>query len=284
MDYTQIKYEKADRILTITLNRPEKLNAVSVGMLPELIDALGRADEDDDVRVVIMTGAGRGFCAGKDLSSTGRPFDHIAETMEEWRDGGGVLTMRMYDMKKPLIAAINGAATGIGITMTLPMDIRLASENARIGFVFARRGLTMEACSSWFLPRIVGISKANEWTLTGRLFDAHEALAGRLVSEVTTPENLMPRAREIAREIADNTSAISVALNRQMQWKMLGANHPMEAHKIDSMSLFWVGRQADGHEGVAAWAEKRKPDFKMKPSSEMPPFYPWWRERSFETR
>lgn len=283
MDYTQIKYEKADRILTITLNRPEKLNAYTDHpMGTELIDAFDRADEDDDIRAVIITGAGRGFCAGADLTASGRTFDYSNEPggIDAHRDGGGKLTLRIYDMKKPLIAAINGPAVGVGITMTLAMDIRLASEEARMGFVFARRGITMEACSSWFLTRVVGISKAAEWVYTGRIINAREALAGGLVSQVLPPEDLLPKAREIALEIAENTSGISVAVSRQLMWKMMGADHPMEAHKIDSKCIYWLGMGADAREGVAAWTEKRKPEFKMKPSSDMPPFYPWWRERT----
>lgn len=280
MDYSVIKYEIADRVLTITLNRPEKLNAFADGMGVELMDALNRADEDDDVRAIIVTGAGRGFCAGADLS--GKPFDYADTPIEKHRDGGGLLTLRIYDMKKPMIAAINGPAVGVGVTMTLPMDIRLASESARFGLVFAKRGIVPEACSSWFLPRIVGISQAAEWAFTGRIFDAQEALAGRLVSRVLAPDALLPTARQIALEIAENTSAISVSLTRQMLWKMLGADHPMEAHKIDSKGVYCLGQGADAREGVTSFKEKRKPDFKMKPSTDMPPFYPFWRKRSFD--
>lgn len=279
MDYTQIIYGVSDAILTITLNRPESLNAITPVMLAELADALERADADDDVRVVIITGSGRAFCAGADLGRGGETFDYssrgLRDTLETHRDGGGLVTLRIFDMKKPLIAAINGPAVGFGITMTLPMDIRLASENAKMGFVFARRGVVPEACSSWFLPRIVGISKAAEWVLTGRVFEAREALAGGLVSELLAPDALISRAREIASEIAENTSAISVALSRQLLWKMLGADHPMEAHKLDSKCMFWAGGQADAHEGVLSFLEKRAPKFTMKPSSEMPGFYPW---------
>ncbi|HEU65224.1 MAG TPA: enoyl-CoA hydratase [Chloroflexi bacterium] len=286
MKYTEIKYEVSDAILTITLNRPERLNAHTPVMNIELRDALDRADADDDVRVIIVTGAGRAFCAGADLSRRDKTFDYRAreseDTLETHRDRGGFITLRLYDMKKPLIAAINGPAVGFGITMTLPMDIRLASENARMGFVFARRGIVLEACSSWFLPRIVGINQALEWVLTGRIFEAQEALAHGLVSEVLSPDALMPRAREIAAEIALNTSAISVALSRQLLWKMLGADHPMEAHKLDSKCMFWTGSQADASEGILAFLKKRPPKFTMKPSSEMPEFYPWWTDRPFE--
>ena len=286
MEYTQIKYEISDKILTLTLNRPEKLNAFTPTIKAELIDALDRADADDGVRVVIVTGAGRAFCAGADLSGGGQTWDFKAQesagSLETHRDGGGLVTLKIYDMKKPLIAAINGAAVGVGITMTLPMDIRLASENAKMGFVFARRGIVPEACSSWFLPRIVGISKAAEWVLTGRIFEAREALACGLVSEVLAPDDLMPRAREIASEIAQNTSAISVALARQLLWKMLGADHPMEAHKLDSKCMFWAGAGADAREGVLSFFEKRPAKFTMKPGSEMPEFYPWFADRPFK--
>lgn len=286
MEYTEIRYQVSDRILTITLDRPEKLNAYTLVMDTELRDALNRADADDDVRVVIVTGAGRAFCAGADLSSGDKTFDYkargLADTLETPRDRGGLTTLTIYDMKKPVIAAINGPAVGFGITMTLPMDIRLASENASIGFVFTRRGIVPEACSSWFLPRIVGISRAAEWILSGRVFDAREALAHGLVSEVLAPEALIPRAHEIATRIARYTSAVSVALSRQLLWKMLAADHPMEAHKLESRSMFWAGRQADAREGILSFLEKRPPKFTMKPSSEMPEFYPWWTDRPFE--
>jgi enoyl-CoA hydratase/carnithine racemase len=272
--------------MTITLNRPDNLNAFTEEMGDELIDLFSRADEDDNVRVIIVTGAGRAFCAGADLGKGGKTFDYQSDgwkdTLESHRDKGGMVSLRIYDMKKPVIAAINGPAVGVGITMTLPMDIRLVSEKAKLGFVFARRGIIPEACSSWFLPRVVGISRAVEWVMTGRVFNAQEALAHRLVSEVLAPEALMPRAREIAAEIAQNTSAISVALARQLMWKMLGADHPMEAHKLDSKALFWTGLAADAQEGIAAFLEKRPAEFKMKPSTDMPEFYPWWKDRPFK--
>lgn len=284
MDYTSIKYEKSAGVLTITLNRPEKLNALTDSGTRELMDAFDRADEDDEVRAIIVTGAGRAFCAGQDLGEGERTFDYSRipdETLESWRDQGGVAILRIYEMKKPMIAAINGPAVGVGITMTLPMDIRLASDRAKMGFVFARRGIILESCSTWFLSRITNMGKAAEWAYTGRVFDAYEALAGGLVTEVLAPEALLPKANAIAREIADNTSAISVALNRQMLWKMLGADHPMEAHRIESKGMYWLGASADAHEGVAAWVEKRKPQFPLKPSTDMPPYYPWWKERPF---
>jgi len=254
-------------------------------MCNELIDAFGRADADDDVRVVIVTGAGRAFCAGADLSpdgvtSEGRPGE-ASDDVEEHRELAGRLTLPIYDLKKPVIAAINGPAAGVGITMTLAMDIRLASENARMGFVFTRRGIVAEGASHWFLPRIVGMGKAAEWILTGRVFGAQEALAHGLVTEVLPPDALIPRAREIAMEIAQNTSAISVALCRQLLWKMLGADHPMEAHKIESKGVEWSFQQADAREGITSFLEKRPPNFTMKPSTDMPEFYPWWTERPF---
>lgn len=285
MEYTQIMYEISDRVLTITLNRPERLNAYTLTMCNELIDAFGRADADDDVRVVIVTGAGRAFCAGADLSPDGvtserRPGE-ASDDVEEHRELAGRLTLPIYDLKKPVIAAINGPAAGVGITMTLAMDIRLASENARIGFVFTRRGIVAEGASHWFLPRIVGMGKAAEWILTGRVFGAQEALAHGLVTEVLPPDALIPRAREIALEIAQNTSAISVALCRQLLWKMVGADHPMEAHKIESKGVEWTFQQADAREGIMSFLEKRPANFTMKPSTDMPDFYPWWAERPF---
>ncbi len=285
MSFEQIKYEIADEILTITLNRPKKLNAFTGVMQKELIEAFDRADEDDSVRAVIVTGAGRGFCAGADLSSGGDTFDSGQRrevTIDEHRDGGGLVTLRIFESKKPIIAAINGPAVGIGATMTLPMDVRIASESAKMGFVFARRGITPEACSGWFLPRVVGIGRALEWVMTGRVFSAQEALEGGLVSRVLAPDDLLPAARELAREIADNTSAVSVALARQMMWKMLGADHPMEAHKIDSKCIYYMGKSPDSYEGVTSFLEKRPAKFTMRPSKDMPDFYPWWRERPFK--
>jgi enoyl-CoA hydratase/carnithine racemase len=286
MDYEQILYDVDDGVLTITLNRPERLNAFTPRMQRELVDAFDRADGDDAVRAVIVTGAGRAFCAGADLSAGGETFDSStgerAETIDEHRDGGGLVTLRLYDCKKPVIAAINGPAVGVGITMTLPMDVRLASDKARMGFVFAKRGIVPEACSSWFLPRVVGIGQAAEWVYSGRIFAAEEALAGRLVSRVLPPEQLLPTAQQLAREMATGTSAISVALTRQLMWKMLGADHPMDAHKIDSKCIFWTGRSADAQEGVLSFLEKRPAQFKLRPSRDMPDFYPWWPERKFK--
>ncbi|MHB1127687.1 MAG: crotonase/enoyl-CoA hydratase family protein [Bacillota bacterium] len=280
--FETIMCDVSERIMTITLNRPDKLNAFNVQMLGELLKALDMADDNDEVRAVIVTGAGRGFCAGADLSAGSGTFNHQQEeTLDDHRDTGGILGLRIYELKKPIIAAINGPAVGVGCTMTLPMDIRIASTNAKMGFVFARRGIVPEACSGWFLPRVVGISQAAEWAMTGRVFPAEEALAGRLISRLVSPEELLPTARAIASEIAENTSAISVALIRQLLWRMLGADHPMESHKLESMMVYWTGQHPDAHEGVASFLEKRAPEFTMKPSSDMPEFYPWWTEKPF---
>ena len=303
MPFSEIRYDVEDGVCTVTLNRPDRLNAVTSTTISELGEAWERADADDRVRAVIVTGAGRAFCAGADLGAGGSTFDYSrasaggapaprrpaarnesaargrAATAEEHRDGGGTVTLRIFDMKKPVIAAINGPAVGFGITLTLPMDIRIASSAARIGFVFARRGVVPEAASTWFLPRLVGISQAAEWVYTGRVFSADEALAGRLVSRVVAPEALLLTARQLAREIADNTSAVSVTLARQMMWKLLGADHPMEAHRLDSQAMFWTGRSDDAREGVTAFLEKRPARFTMRPSADLPPFYPWWRSR-----
>ena len=297
MPFRLIRYEVEDGVCTVTLDRPDRLNAVTTPMLDELREAWDLADADDAVRAVIVTGAGRAFCAGADLGSGGATFDYGSRasaggapaprrpaarntsrraSAEEHRDGGGRVTLRIFDMKKPVIAAINGPAVGFGITLTLPMDIRIASTAARMGFVFARRGVVPEACSTWFLPRLVGISQAAEWVYTGRVFSAEEALAGGLVSRVVTPDALLPTARELAREIAANTSAVSVTLARQMMWKLLGADHPREAHRLDSMAMFWTGRSADAREGIAAFLEKRAARFPLRPSADLPPFYPWW--------
>jgi enoyl-CoA hydratase/carnithine racemase len=283
MSFEQIRYEVDHAVATITLDRPDTLNALTRRMLEELLEALERADADDGVRVVIVTGAGRAFCAGADLSGGGRTFDPAARGSDpaEHRDGGGRFTLRVFDMKKPLIAAINGPAVGFGITMTLPMDVRLASTTARIGFVFARRGVVPEACSTWFLPRLVGMPRAAEWVYTGRVFDAGEALAGGLVSRILPPDELLPAARTLACEIVDHTSAISVALARQMMWKLLGADHPMEAHRLDSRAMAATGASADAREGVTAFLEKRPARFTGRPSADMPSFYPWWPSRPF---
>ncbi|MCH2345286.1 MAG: crotonase/enoyl-CoA hydratase family protein [Pseudomonadales bacterium] len=284
MNYSTILYDLEDSVLLITLNRPEILNAFNRDMMAEMIDALDKADADDNVRAIIVTGAGRGFCAGADLSAGGNTFNAEARDDREdglHRDGGGRVTLRIFECKKPIIAAINGAAVGIGATMTLPMDIRLCSTKAKFGFVFARRGIVPEACSSYFLPRVVGISQALEWCYSGRVFPGDEALAGGLVRSVHQPDDLLAAAKVIAREIADNTSAVSVTLIRQMMWKMLGADHPMEAHKIDSRGIYFAGKAADAKEGVESFLEKRTAKFPLKVSEDMPEFYPWWVDREF---
>lgn len=283
MDFEQIVYEVENRVLTISLNRPEKLNAGTGQMIQELLRAFDMADDDDNVRAIIMTGRGRAFCAGADLSSGSGAFDNRArgETAEEHRDGGGLLTLRIFNLRKPIIAAINGPAVGMGVTMTLAMDMRLASEEARFGFVFSRRGIVPEAASSWFLPRVVGISKATEWVFSGRVFGAQEALDAGLVRSVHAAGDLLPAAREVAREIAENTSAVSVALSRQMLWRMLGASHPIEAHRLDSAGVYALGQGADAREGVASFLEKRPPNFTLSAKRDMPDFFPWWEEPSF---
>jgi enoyl-CoA hydratase/carnithine racemase len=285
MAYTQINYDVQDNVLTLTMNRPDKLNAFTQVMLEEMLDALDRADADDDVRVIIVTGAGRGFCAGADLSAGADAFDTDKRPDKKngpHRDGGGLLSLRLYDCRKPIIAAVNGAAVGVGATMQLPMDIRIASEKARFGFVFARRGIVPEACSSWFLPRVVGIAKALEWSYSGRVFNADEALSGGLVSEIVAPDQLMTRAREIASEIAQNTSSISVTMIRHMMWRLLGADHPMEAHKLDSRGVQALGQADDAREGVTSFFEKRPPAFTNRVSQDMPEFFPWWEEPEFK--
>lgn len=283
MEFAAIRYDVDNGVATITLNRPDKLNAYNRDMGREIIAAFDEVDRDDAVRAVIVTGAGRAFCAGADLSGGAKTFDYAARgsltsadlSDDSARDGGGRLTLRIFECLKPVIAAINGPAVGIGATMLLPMDIRLASDTARFGFVFARRGVVMEACSSWFLPRLVGISQALEWTMTGRVFDAAEALDGRLVKRVLPGDALLPAAHAIAREIADNTSGISVALMRQMQWRMLGADHPMEAHKIDSRLMVQTGAGPDAREGVTAFMEKRPAHFAGRVSADLPSTFPW---------
>ncbi len=298
-EFETLRYEIEDQVLTLTMNRPERLNAFNSRMQGEFLEALDHADADDQIRTVIVTGEGRGFCAGADLGKGAETFDYDNQTEEAkadrasnegrqgnsnaWlRDGGGLLSLRIYEFNKPIIAAINGPAVGVGVTMTLPMDIRIASTKARIGFVFSRRGIVPEACSSYFLPRIVGVSKALEWAYSGKVFDADEALQGGLVRSLHEPEDLLPAARSIASEIAENTSAISVTMIRHMMWRMLGADHPMEAHKVDSRAIFHLGREADAHEGVASFLEKRPPNFTLKPSEDLPEFFPWWGERHFE--
>jgi enoyl-CoA hydratase/carnithine racemase len=281
--FEHIRYEVTDGVLTITLDRPERLNAFTPTMARELIEAFDRADADDDVRVVVVTGAGRGFCAGADLGAGGETFDSRSRQDGDGipRDGGGQVALRIFDSVKPVIAAINGPAVGVGITMTLPMDIRLAAEGARMGFVFTRRGIVPEACSSWFLPRIVGISRAMEWVASGRVFDAQEALAAGLVRSVHPADELLPTAQALADEIIENTAPVSVALSRRLLWTMLGADHPMEAHRADSRAMFSRGQSADVREGVTSFLEKRPPQFSDRVSDGLPDLFPGREQPAF---
>jgi enoyl-CoA hydratase/carnithine racemase len=288
--FETLLYSVEDGIATITLNRPDKLNAFNTTMMNEMIAAFDETDGDDDVRAVIITGAGRAFCAGADLSAGAATFNYDASDalhrearMREGvqRDGGGLLTLRIYDSLKPVISACNGAAVGVGVTMQLAMDIRLASDTARYGFVFARRGINPEACSSWFLPKLVGVQTALEWCYTGRIFPASEALERGLVRSVHAPDDLLPAARAIAREIADNTAPVSVAVTRQLLWRMAGASHPMEAHRADSRGIQARGRSGDAAEGVTAFLEKRPPVYPDKVSKDLPDLWPHWTAPTF---
>ncbi|WP_449064834.1 enoyl-CoA hydratase-related protein [Planomonospora algeriensis] len=291
MSFTEIEYGVADGVATITLNRPERLNAFTYVMRAELIEAFDRADADDAVRAVVVTGRGRAFCAGADLGGGGDTFNHRrtgemfggADTVDgSPRDGGGTVALRIARSLKPVIGAINGPAVGVGVTMTLPMDVRLASDTAKFGFVFARRGIVTEAASSWFLPRIVGISQAMEWAATGRVFPAAEALEGRLVSRVLAPADLLPAAYALAREIADNTSAVSVAAIRRLMWSGLSAASPWEAHRADSILMNVLGAAPDAAEGVTSFLEKRPAEFPMKVSRDLPDAVPAWPANPYE--
>lgn len=266
-------------VMTLTLDRPDKLNAFTIEMMQELIDAFDVADADDAVRAVVVTGAGRAFCAGADISGGTKGFVDVEKRKVgdgTVRDGGGLLTLRIFDSLKPVIAAVNGAAVGVGATMQLPMDMRLASEDAKFGFVFSRRGIVPEACSSWFLPRVVGISKAMEWSTTGRIFDAQEALSAGLVRSVHKPADLLGAAQELAEEIGANNAPVSVALTRQMMWRMLGADHPMQAHRVDSLAIELRSASADAAEGVRSFTEKRPAVFPDKVSTDLPDIFPDW--------
>ncbi|MFL5825020.1 MAG: crotonase/enoyl-CoA hydratase family protein [Thermoleophilaceae bacterium] len=283
MEFEDIRYEVADNILTITLNRPERLNAFTRTMAEELIAAFDAADADDEVRAIVVTGEGRGFCAGADLEAGGTTFDWRGRTDDDSvpRDGGGQVVLRIHESTKPVIAAINGPAVGVGITMTLPMDIRLAAEGTKIGFVFTRRGIVPEACSSWFLPRIVGISQAMEWVATGRVFSSEEALAGRLVRSLHPADQVLAEARALAAEIAENAAPVSVALARRLMWAGLGFSHPMEAHRADSRAMFSRGQSADAVEGVTSFLEKRAPRFSDRVSDGLPEIFPGREEPAF---
>ena len=284
MPYEQITTEVADRVLTITLNRPDRLNAWTATMGRELIQAFDEADADDEVRAIIVTGAGRGFCAGADLAAGGDTFNAEARAKADSlmiqdgapvsRDNGGQFTLRVFESTKPVIAAINGPAVGIGATMTLAMDVRLASDKARIGFVFGKIGIVPEACSSWFLPRIVGIAQALEWTYSADILDAEEARRGGLVKAVLPPDQLLPEACKLAHRIIDNRSPVSIALTRQMMYRNAAQPHPLEAHKVDSLAVYYTSLE-DGKEGVKSFLEKRTPQYGGK-ASQMPPFYAEW--------
>ena len=285
MNFEEIQYSVDGPVATITLHRPDKMNAFTNRMLKEMIAAFDLTDADDAVRAVIVTGSGKAFCAGADLSGGGETFSKggsdVAAKSGVVRDGGGLVALRIFESKKPVIGAINGAAVGVGVTMTLPMDIRLASDKAKFGFVFAKRGIVPEAASSWFLPRLVGISQAAEWCYTGRIIDAEEALRGRLVRSVHAPDDLMNAARGIALEIADGTAPVSVALTRQMLWRMLGAEHPMQAHRVDSRAITSRGASADAREGVVSFLEKRPAEFPVKVSDGLPDVFPDWEDPQF---
>ncbi len=284
MEFEQIRAEVDDRVLTITLNRPDRLNAWTATMGRELMAAFDRADDDDEVRAVVVTGAGRAYCAGADLAAGGETFDWREREPPGAipRDNGGQFTLRIFECRKPVIAAINGPAVGVGATMTLPMDVRLAAEDARIGFVFVRRGIVPEACSSWFLPRVVGISRAMEWVATGRVFSAQEAFEAGLVRSLHPGGELLEAAYGLAREIADNAAPVSVALARRMMWTMLGAEHPMFAHRADSRGMFARGNSADAREGISAFLEKRPAEFPDRVSDELPELFPGWTAPEFE--
>ena len=283
MNLTQTKYDVKDNIATVTLSRPDKMNAFTKIMRQELIHLFSKADQDDSVRVVIVTGEGKTFCAGADLSGGGDTFDQTLQdgkpvSISEHRDGGGQVSLAIHRCRKPVIAAINGHAVGVGITVTLPMDIRIISENAKVGFVFTRRGVVPEACSSWFLPRIVGIAKAAELVFTGRVFLAKDEADSGLFNYVVPGNRVLAKAMEIAEEIAENTSEISVALSKALLWHGLMENDPQSVHLIDSRCFFWMGNSRDAHEGVQSFLDKRHPEFTMKVSRDMPDFYPWWKE------
>jgi enoyl-CoA hydratase/carnithine racemase len=290
MDYQEILYEVSERICTITLNRPDQLNAFTGRMCYELQCAFDAADEDDDVRTIIVTGAGRAFCAGADLHKggdtwTNAPADgRYAERVDERKhkfegDGGGRVTRRVFECNKPVIAAINGPAVGVGLTMTLPMDIRLAARNTKMGFVFAARGILPEACATWFLPRLVGISRAAEWCFSARVFRSEEALEAGLLRSLHDKDDVVPAARALAREFIDNASGVSIAMTRHLLWRMLGADHPIEAHGLDTAAIAALGRSNDAREGIEAFLQKRKANFQDRVSKDMPEFFPWWEQR-----
>ncbi len=287
MDFTQILYEVDGPAAVITLNRPEQLNAFTGTMLTELLAAFDQAEADDAVRVIIMTGAGRAYCAGADLSSGGDTFDLEARGAAPGdegrapRDGGGILVLRIFQATKPVIGAINGSAVGVGISMTLPMDIRLLADNAKVGFVFAGRGIAPDGAASWFLPRVVGINQALEWVLTARVFKAEEALAGGLVRSIHPADQVLSMAKALAAEIATNAAPVSASVSRGLLWRMLGEDHPMAAHRADSEAIYDLGRKPDAREGVMAFLEKRPPAWSLSATKDLPPTYPWWSDPTY---
>jgi enoyl-CoA hydratase/carnithine racemase len=289
-----VTYQCEDGIAIITLNREDKLNAFNLKMADQIIAHLDETDQDDAVKAVIFTGAGRAFCAGADLSGGGDTFSKasggndakgadgsIDYSAESVRDIGGLVTLRIFDSKKPVIAAINGAAVGVGITMTLAMDIRLGSEHTKAGFIFAKRGIVPEAASSYFLPRIVGISKALEWCYSGKILKPTELHDAGLLNEIVPHEQLLARAKEIAQQFIQDCAPVSISLTRQMLWRGLGMSHPMEAHRVDSRAAAWRARSADIKEGVESFLEKRAPKFTDRVSRDMPDFYPWWDDEKY---
>jgi enoyl-CoA hydratase/carnithine racemase len=284
MAYSTIRYDVADGIAVITLHRPDRLNAFTPDMRLDLLAAFDEVDADDAVRVVIVTGEGRAFCAGADLAGGTSSFDHGDQTsaLQPDPDSGGLVTLRIFRCLKPVIAAINGPAVGIGATMTLPMDVRLASDTARIGFVFGGRGIVPDGASSWFLPRVVGISQALEWCMTARVFSAREALAGGLVRSVHPRDDLLGAAQALAAEMAATVAPVSAAITRQLLWRMMSADHPMDAHRVESLAIAQTGRLADAAEGITAFLEKRPPQWSLKPSRDLPDWYPWWQEPTYE--
>ena len=284
-NYEQIEINIKDKVLIISLSRPKKLNAFTEVMMREIIDAVNLAEKNDDIRAIIFTGKGDKYCAGADLSTGEDSFnwtDKKKEAKNVVRDAGGILTLRLFKSTKPIIGAINGDAVGIGATMLLPMDVRIASDNARFGFVFAKRGIVPEAASSWFLPRLIGIDNALKLCYSAKIIDAKRAKEINLISEITSQDNLLSRALEICDEFTKETSSISIALTRQMLWRMMGADHPMEAHKIDSRAVYALGKSGEAVEGIKSFFEKRPPEFPGKITEDMPDFYPWWDEKVFE--